>query len=262
MKNGTPRPIGWRAANRIVNGHDGGPGAEDLQALISIASTSTRNSAQALADAASHDAVLTAFRESATTSQPSRRKAAQQTARARRTSGAVVVRFATAVLLVCGVGAAAATAGVLPEGVQRIAHDYFGIGRVSAPSTHVPSSGAGTTGHSNANGTGSSAVAVPPTTSAMPTDSVVMTTLCQKVSDHENDWQSALEPADQATLIAAAGGEHKVKGYCAQMLAGGGKNATPSPGPTDATDTPIPTPTVTHGNAHVSHSPAAHSSGH
>jgi hypothetical protein len=262
MKNDTPRPIGWRAANRIVNGQDGGPGAEDLHALISIASTSTRNSGQAQADSASHEAVLTAFRESATSPRSTGRKVAQKTARTRRTSGALVLRFATAVLLVCGVGAAAATAGVLPEGVQRIAHHYFGIGGVSAPSTHVPSSGAGTTGHSNANSTGSSAVAVPPMTSAMPTDSAVMTTLCQQVSDHQSDWQSALDPADQATLIAAAGGEHKVKRYCARILAGNGKSAVPSPGPTDATGTPTATPTVTHGNAHVSHSPAAHSSGH
>lgn len=262
MKNDTPRPIGWRAANRIVNGQDGGPGAEDLHALISIASTSTRSSAQAHADSASHEAALTAFRESATSPRSNGRKAAQKSARTRRTSDALVLRFATAVLLVCGVGAAAATAGVLPEGAQRIAHDYFGIGGVSAPSTHVPSSSAGTSGHSNANGTGSSAVAVPPTTSTMPTASVVMTTLCENVSDHQSDWQSALDPADQATLIAAAGGEHKVKGYCARILASGGKNATPSPGPTDATGTPTATPTVTHGKAHVSHSPAAHSSGH
>lgn len=274
------RPIGWRAASRILKGHDGGPGTEDLRAFIEIASasaptsTSTSPSSGAIGamraetEPAGREAMLTAFRENAAVAQPARRmdgrKAAhsQKSVRSRRTSGAVVLRFTTAILLVCGVGAAAASAGVLPAGVQRIAHDYFGIGGVSAPSTHVPSSGAGTSGSSNGGGAGSNAAIPQMTNGVMPTNSTVMVTLCQQVAKNGN-WKADLNAADQATLTAAAGGEHKVKGFCTRLLAGVGKGATPSP---DVSGTPAATPSVepteTHGNAHVSHSPDTHSTAH
>ena len=287
------RPIGWRAANRILNGQDGGPGTEDLHALIAIASATASTSApapassfaafasddharaEARAAAAGREAVLSAFRESAagwkpgagrrTGSRNGGSRTAQTTSRgtsSRHTSRVLVLRFTTAVLLVVGVGAAAASAGVLPSGMQRIARNYFGIGGVSAPSTHVPSSNAVTTGPPNGSGGDGSAAAPSGTASVAPASSAVVVALCQQIAQNEGNWETGVAPADQATLITAAGGEHKVKGYCAHMLAGKDKGSTPSP---VATGTPSPAPSVdateTHGKAHVSHPPATHGAG-
>lgn len=200
----------------------------------------------------------------------------------RNASRALVLRFATAVLLVCGVGAAAASAGVLPTGVQRIAHDYFGIGRVSAPSTHVPSSSVATAsparGSNGGDGNGNGAAAPSAATSATPRNSDVVVALCQKITQGRGgNWKSGLSATDQATLIAAAGDEHKVRRYCGRLLKGAGtstngkgSNPDPSPAATNshrpaATGTPSPVPSVRpdkpRGKAHASHSAAAHGGG-
>lgn len=288
-----PRPIGWRAANRIVKGQRGGPGTEDLHALIAIASAppSAAKSAPSFTSAsaeharatesAGHEAMLAAFRESGAAwetgvarrggsrraAHRDGRKSAGRSARSRQASLALVLRFATAVLIVCGVGVAAASAGVLPPGVQRIAHQYLGIGGVSTPSTHVPSSSAVTTGAPGGNSSNGNNGAVPSMTgSAAPASSAVLVSLCQRVFQDPGKWQQDLPAADQATLITAAQDEHKVKSYCAQLLADVGKDATPSPGTTRgngdaATGAPslapsaVPTQTQTHGKAHVSRSP-------
>ena len=297
------QPIGWRAANRILKGQDGGPGTEDLRTLIAVASATASTSAptsassfaafasddrahaEAAAESVGREAMLTEFRESAaawetgvgrrrTGSRNGSRKTARKTTSrsgSRHTSRALVLRFATAVLLVCGVGAAAASAGVLPSGMQRIARDYFGIGGVTAPSTHVRSSNAVTTGPPNGGGgNGGSATMRSGTASVAPTASDIVVALCQRIARNEGNWQTDVGLADQATLITAAGGEHKVKSYCAQLLAGSGKGAIPSPNVTDssgsdATGTPSPAPsadaTATHGKSHASHPPATHGAG-
>lgn len=264
------RRLGWRAANRIVNGQDGGQGTEDLRMLIAIASAPLPSDG-AHAESAARDAVLTAFRETAAAPQPTGRRAARAavSARTRRASGALVLRFTAAIAIVCGVGAAAASAGVLPPGMQRIAHDYFGVGSAPARSTHAPSTVA-----SGAPSGGVSRPAIrPPTASGVPTSADAVVALCQQVAaSHGDNWQDTLDAADQATLIAAAGGKHEVKSYCAELLVSPSpsqsagpspsQSAAPSPSATDATGAPSATPTVTHGNAHVSRSPAARSTGH
>ena len=178
-----------------------------------------------------------------------------------------MLRFATAVLIVCGVGVAAASVGVLPSGAQRIAHDYFGIGGASAPSTHVPSSIAVTTGAPRGNsgdsdGNSNSAVVPSTTSNAAPASSAVLVPLCQQVFQDPGKWEQDLGTADQATLITAAGSEQKVKSYCARLLASAGKDATPSHAATGAPPpAPSAAPTETHGKAHVSHSPGAKGNG-
>lgn len=261
--NGTPAPrrIGWRAANRILSGQDGGRGTEDLRTLIAIAAAPLAADA-AHAQSTAHDAVLTAFRETAAAPQPTGRQAVRQAARSRHTSRALVLQFAAAVLVVCGVGAAAASAGVLPAGMQRIAHDYFGVGSLPAPSTHVPSSNAATSG-APTNGASRPAA---PSASGLPASPAVIVALCQKIADDHGNWHADLDAADQATLIAAAGDDHKVKAFCAQLLANAGRTAVPSAKASDTPAAPSVTPSVepteTHGNAHVSRSPAPHGAGH
>jgi hypothetical protein len=293
-----PRRIGWRAANRIVSGKDGGPRADGLRALITVASmpkqspaTST-DRAHAEAEPAGREAMLAAYRESATDGEPGawqrrgNRSSARKGASGRHTSLALVLRFTTAVLLVCGVGAAAASAGVLPAGVQRIARDYFGIGGASAPATHVsvPSSSAVITGppkSSGGKGNGAAAPSSAARSNAAPASSDVITALCHKISQNDGDWELGVDAAGQAALITAAGDEHKVRNYCAQLLANGndgngngngsggngnGNGLTPLPAASpkglaaSSKPSPVPSaePTGPHGKTHVSHSPAAH----
>lgn len=296
------RRIGWRAANRIVSGKDGGPGAEGLHALIAVASTSkpkpsapasaasfaSADRTDAEADAAGREAMLAAYRESAADweSRAGRRarsgNRARQGAGDRHTSRALVLRFATAVLLVCGVGVAAAGAGVLPAGVQRIAHDYLGIGGVSAPATHVaPSSGAAIGPSTGSGGDGNGAAAPSMAaggSNAAPASSEVIMALCQKVSQDGDNWEAGVNAAGRATLIAAAGDERTVKTYCARQLASGGdgngngggnghgsgNGNGPTPPPAASTKpSPAPSagPTETHGKTHASRSPDAHGAG-
>lgn len=298
-------------ANRILKGKHGGSGSEDLHALITVASmgpftdssvvpvepgpvsaraaSTSAGRAHAEAESVSREAMLTAFRESAaawesgagqrrtgggTAAQKSVQKTARKAVGGRAAPRALVLRFATAVLLVCGVGVAAASAGVLPTGMQRIAHEYLGIGGVSAPSTQVPASSAaagGLTKGSSGSRNSNSAAAPSAVIGAAPKSTDIVVALCQRISQGRgSSWQSGLSTADQATLIAAAGNQDNVKDYCGRLLAGTtgkGHNTVPSPAATNshgpaATGKPSSAPSVgpdePRGKAHPSHSAAAH----
>lgn len=252
-----PRRIGWRAAGRVLNGQDGGRGTEDLRTLIAIASapapTPTGHAGAERTQSVLPNAVLAAFHETAaapqtTASRPVRRHSASRT----RT---LVLRFAASVLVVCGAGVAAASAGVLPAGMQRIAHDYLGVGGAPSPSTGGSSANAATSGVPTGG-----AAATPPTTGTVPTST--MAALCRQVPQTTgSDWRANLSAADQTTLITAAGADHKVKSYCARLLESleGGAKATASPEPSPSSAIPSVKPTPTHGNPHASRSPTPRS---
>jgi hypothetical protein len=291
------RRIGWRAASRLLDGQDGGHGTEDLRTLITLASvpmddvTARSEPAEhaaasrdvtrvrhALDDAAAPgtsplpDALLAAFHASAAVT-PTTVKTA--TVRRQSTTRAVVLRSGAAVLVVCGAGTAAASIGVLPAGVQHIAHEYLGVGSAPAPSTHVPSSSAAP---SQSSAGSNSAAPTSPTPGAASASALIA--LCRRVPQAGNDWTAGLSAADQATLIAAAGNEHKVKGYCKQLLdtvsdsttakakpsssgsaTPSSESVTPSPEPTGKPSTaPDIKVTEPRGNAHASHAPAPQSS--
>lgn len=282
--------IGWRAANRLVNGQDGGEGTESLRLLIELAAAPeptlmTHVGSAAVPAQRAHpipDALLTAFRETAAAPPSAFRSASRR----QPASRSLALRFGAAVLVVCGCGAAAASAGVLPAGMQRIAHDYLGVGGDPEPSTHVSSSnpvanrpGGGNGGH---------------TAPGLTTGGVSMSTvilLCRQIpagNDDGDTWRTHLSAADQATLIAAAGSDHKVKAYCDQLLQNGDQgqgsaqgqgsgpdatpdskasahaNPTPSPEATDAppSEQPNVKPTQSHGSSGASHTPSPHSSYH
>lgn len=288
------RRIGWRAAGRLLDGQDGGRGTEELRTLITLASVPmyaiTARTESAERDAASRDlvligsalhdvtvsgtpplpdALLAAFRESASLTPTTTTTAAKTTAvRRQPPTRTVVLRFGAAVLVVCGAGTAAASVGVLPAGMQRIAHEYLGVGSAPAQSTQArPSSAAASRGSA-----GSDNEAVPtPTTGAASASTVI--SLCRQISQAGDDWSADLSAADRATLIAAAGYERKVTAYCKQLLDGmsnsaaakgkpdpsasSNASATPSPEPTGKpSGTPNAKPTTTRGNTHASHAPA------
>lgn len=251
----TPRRIGWRAAGRILDGRHGGRGTDDLHALIAMASAPasppTGHAGTGRAEAVPPNAVLAAFHETAAASPTTARKPVRRGSSSR----GLALRFAASILVVCGAGVAAASAGVLPSGMQRIAHDYLGVGSAPASSAQVPSSSAATSGTPT-----SGAATTPITTGAVPTSAVAA--LCRQISPTGSDWRANLSTADQATLISAAGGDHKVKQYCARVLEDFQESpkATPSP-ETIGTPSSIPSakPTQTHGDPHASRSPMPHS---
>lgn len=241
--------IGRRAAGRILKGRDGGRGTEDLRTLIRIASAPvpTGRADAERAEAVLPHALLAAFHETAAASSAS----AGRPTRRRSTSRALVVRFAASILVVCGVGVAAASAGVLPAGMQRIAHDYLGVGAAPSSPTGHPSSNTDTSGSP----TGGTAT-TPLTTGEVPTSAVAA--LCRQISPSGSDWRGSLSAADQKTLITAADGDHKVRSYCARLLADldAGVKASPSPEAGLPSSLPSVKPTPTHGNPHASRSPS------
>ncbi len=204
--------IGWLTANRLLNGRDTGPGAEPLRTLIALAAAPDSG------PVAHPEALLTAFRESAAA--PPSPSAAGTATRDRPAAGSLVLRFAAAVLLVLGAGTAAASVGVLPDGMQRMAHDYLGVGSDPAPSTQAPSS---STSASRTPATSGQATR-PQKNGAVPTSALIA--LCRRITDEGgSDWRTHLSAAEQATLIAAAGNGQKVNQYCDGLLHAGGAGA-------------------------------------
>jgi hypothetical protein len=278
-----PAPrIGWGAAGRLVDGDLGGdlggvPGVTDLDTLLAIASAPA---SEATLDPARLEPILVAFRGAAiaaattatvprseTRPRPQVRSQAQAQARA-RSPRAALVKCAAAFLVVGGSGVAAASAGVLPTSVQRIAHDYFGGVGIPAPS----SSEAAGSNPSATPGAPGSAAATPGPGEATAGDAAQLLPLCRQVAANPQNWRTVLDAADQAALVAVAGDPGHVRQYCATALAlpssgpsDEGRSAEPSPaqsaGPASSAD---PEPSETHGNGHASHSPSPnpHSTGH
>lgn len=259
-RRGPARQIGWGAASRLVDGKHGGPGTEDLGTLLAIAAAPAR---EMTADPARLEPVLAAYRRAGADQAAAHRSAARPAL-----SRSALAKCAAVLLVFGGSSVAAASAGVLPASVQRIAHDYLGGVGIPAPSSHGPavSSPSETP----------SAVGSPSATigrgDASEGGAAQITTLCQKVAASTHGWRAGLDAADQAALVTAAAGSGNVKQYCVTLLtqsgsgaSGGGQSAAPSP---SASPSPSPTAspeaTDTHGGGHVNHSPSPnpHSTGH
>lgn len=277
-RRGTAR-IGWFAAGRLVEGEFDGPGAEDLRALLTVAAAPQ---AEKRADAASLEPVLAAFRRAAwnepasnrtaSTRADSARRASARTAASRTASAhaastprvprSLAAKCAVVFFVIGGSSVAAASAGILPASVQRIAHEYFGDAGIPAPSDSQSS------GTSSASGSPSPAPspdsAGSGSATAAGTAAGPLVTLCRAVALNTQNWRSGLDSADQATLIAAAGGANDVKQYCADLLAqdgGQGQNATATPSANAASSQDgNPQATATHpNNGHSSsRSPSPH----
>jgi hypothetical protein len=163
-------------------------------------------------------------------------------------TGRLVVKCSAAFVLAAGCGVAAAGAGVLPNPVQQLAHDV--LGGVGVPPPRTPGADGGT----------SSATASAPSGSASPSAAALaaLTPLCEAVAQDGNAWRAALAKDEQATLVAAAGGEQKVVAYCARLLADS-STSTAIPSATASSGA-----TATHGAGHATHSPSpkSHSTGH
>jgi hypothetical protein len=211
------------------------------------------------------EAVLVAYRAAPYTA-PHRAPAAARPTRGRSMPGGFVLKFAAAVVLLAGGGVLAASAGALPDSIQRIAHDYLGGVGVPAPPaastspsakasaspgrSHGPSStfSAGPDASSSAavslspSSSSSPSASATPTTSASPNDLV---TLCRIVVRTGKSWHSKVDAAQRTTLVNAAGSDPKVLPYCTGLLNGSPSNGTNSNAPTP-TDPPSPSPSSKH----------------
>lgn len=253
-----PQRISWHEAHRLTG--DDGPAHESgqLSALLALATAP----APGRDDAAQLGPLLAAFRDaSSTAGAPVAVDGGDAANRARVRPRAVSrtfwVRCAAAVLAVCGVAEAAAHEGMLPDPIQRIAHEYLGgmgIPRPSGPAGHGnPESST----HPTAAPRAGTASATPiPTTSgtAAPGELVAA---CGVVAKHPSDWQAALDAAARKALISSAGGERNVMSYCSPLAQSGEDGATAPPKPTTAPSAghaPSAT-TGTHGTARPSHTP-------
>jgi hypothetical protein len=262
-RHGPAKRIGWTAAGRLVDGKNGGPGTEELGALIAVAAAPASDAAT---DVMRLEPVLTAFRRAGVASAPQRE--ARRAIRP-RSSRAVLVKFATLFLILAGSGVAAASAGVLPAPMQRIAHDYFGGVGIPAPSVSGGAGSISPSGTPSASGSPSPTPGPGDTTAA---NAAQLMPLCQTVAANSQNWRSVLDATDQAALIAAAGSPGHVPQYCAALLAdssngasAGAPGTTSTPGqPSEPSSRPSPDASATHGNGHASHSPSPnpHSTGH
>lgn len=253
--------IGWTTANRLVDGNQVGSGASDLDMLLAVAAAPA---SEATLDPAQLEPVLMAFRRAGIGADPTPQP---RRVNRRRSSRALLVKCAAALMVVGGSGVAAASAGVLPASVQRIAHDYFGGVGIPAPAA---SRTAGSTSSGMPSPSGSPSPSAGGDEAAANTARLIP--LCQTVASNPGDWRSVLDTADQAALVAAAGAPGHVPQYCAALLAtassspaDGSEGVTPSPAqPTGPSSKPTPGASATHGNSHASHSPSPnpHSTGH
>jgi hypothetical protein len=268
------RRIGWRTAARLVDGHGGGPDgggrAEELRGLLALAAAPPPAGAAAT-DTAQFREVLTAFRAAAEDSAGAGAATLTVHGRPHRrpVTHSLAARCAAVALVVCGGGLVAAGANVLPTSVQRLAHQYLNV--VGVPAPPGPSRSPGSTANGLPGHGPSAAASARPTRSAdasatagaasgIATPAAAVLVLCTDIDQTGNDWAAGMSAADQATLIAAAGGDQKVKGYCNRLLAqGGGAAATPQPSGTASSDTgsqsvppsAAPSPSKTRGKAHA-----------
>jgi hypothetical protein len=250
------RRIGWRAARRLVDGAVTGQDADDLRTLLSLASAP---STAASADSARLGLVLAAYREAAYAPPPPPTGGAP--VRQRSATHVLAARCAVVALLLSGAGVTAASTGMLPRPIQRIAHQWFGGEGIPAPSGSGAAGDAALSASSSPSGQQTSTTPMP-TPGAMASNA--LSTLCAVVSAAPKDWQDQLDAADQATLITAAGGQQKVKQYCTKLLAQATESAASSSAAASTSATPSADATTTHGNAHATHtsSPNPHSTGH
>lgn len=260
QRSGRPHPaerIGWIAAGRLAAGISAGRGSRHLNALLTAAAQLPAPDRFDPAESEELTALLAAYRDAAYRNAA---ESAPRTSRARtsrRVGGTrlLLVKCAAALFVVAGTGLATATAGMLPDPVQRLAHDYFGSVGVPAPSA------SGGAGSPTTPASGSPAVSQSPSAVAGSADAAT-TALCRTVADDPQKWHAELDATDQALLDAAAGGNEKVVAYCTRIIASDGSaegnGASASAG---ATGTSSPTasgaqPTATHGAPHPSHSPS------
>ena len=250
------QPLGWGAASRLVDGKHGGPGTEELDTLLAVASAPIR---ETTADSARLATVLAAYRRAGAEHATAHRSVTRRPA-----SRSALAKCAVFFLIFSGSSVAAASAGILPASVQRMAHDYFGDVGIPAPSSH----GTAVSSPSETPSASGSPAATTPRGTAQ-SSAAQITMLCQKVAANMHNWRAGLNDADQSALLTAAGSSDNVRPYCAALLAQsssapGGPSAMPSPSASAPSPTASPEPTDTHGSGHVNHSPSPnpHSTGH
>lgn len=258
------RRIGWGAANRLIDGDDGRHGIGDLDTLLAVAAAPP---SEATLDSARLEPILVAFRAAGAGARSTMPTPTRDRIR-RRSPRVALVKCAAAFLVVGGSGVAAASAGVLPTSVQRIAHDYFGGVGIPAPAA----SEAAASNPSTTPGAAGSPTPAPGAGDGTTGSTAQLMPLCRTVAANAQNWRVGLSRTDQAALIAAAGEPGHVKQYCATLLtlpSGGPANASQGAAPSstlsgEPSPTARPEPTATHGNGHPAHSPSPnpHSTGH
>lgn len=163
-------------------------------------------------------AVLAAFNAAPAPRRPSRAPMRYRWHRA------LAVKLAAALLFLSGaVMSAAAAAGVLPASVQHAAHDVFGDLGVpgppngtARPSQHPSTGPTGATTGPSPQASAGGATTAPGSADPSPT------ALCESAARDEYASHAALDPSDQASLIADAGGANKVIPYCLHILSSAG----------------------------------------
>jgi hypothetical protein len=179
------------------------------------------------------DTVLAAFNAAGTVGgEPVRRR--PPAARPWWMTGRFAAKWAVA-LVVVGGGVATASAGALPDPMQRLAHNMLGAVGVHTPDKPSAAPGGGPTASLNPASASALASATaplppsPPASAAAPSGTAAaspgaadgsLTALCRQVVDlGGNKWRKVLSAADQAALIAAAGKQNEVVPYCESLLA-------------------------------------------
>jgi hypothetical protein len=253
----------------MVDGRGVGHGSEALRELIALASAPSPGQS----DQAQLGMFLAAFREAAdapgTASATGTTEAAgtagnanvaprpgnPSPARRRVVSRSLAVQSATVALIVCAGAVAAADANILPDAVQRVAHQYLGGVGVPAPSdSSARPSASATPGTAAGTPRSSGSPSPSPSATSSPPSAALVAALCGEVNRDPKNWQSNLGSADRDSLSVAAGGEQKVKQYCAHLPGGAVGDPTPSVTP-PMSSPPSATPTQPHGNPHPSHTP-------
>lgn len=213
------------------------------------------------------EAVLVAYRAAAIEYRHA--PSAERSPSRRPARGGLLLKFAAAIVLLVGGGVAAASAGALPDSIQRIAHDYLGgVGVPAPPGASVsPSAKASASPNRSRTASPSATLSAAPDTSsssaaslapsssatasvapsaATSTGSNDLVTLCRIVVQAGKSWHSKVDAAQHTTLVNAAGGDPQVLPYCTALINGGPSNSTNSTPPTPSA-APSPSPSKGHG---------------
>jgi hypothetical protein len=208
--------------DRLLSGGSPGPGQDGLAALLAAAKAPA--SAEELAgERAAVAAFVAAHRGAAPTGTPKRRSRVRIPSLAR---AATMKAAAGVAVLVIGGTAVAAQAGSLPRAAQDRAHSWFsGLG-VPPPAPESPPSAPPSSGADPTTGPPARSPAAGPTTAPQASDNPVAPAADARGLCHS--WQAAgdkkkgkpMATGPRRALLALAGDESKIAGFCAPYLAG------------------------------------------
>ena len=219
MRTRSARRIGRTEADRLVAGNPPGPDHRGLGVLLDAA-TAPPSVEELAGETAAVARYVAAFR--ATAAEPS----ARDRVRVPRSAKMIAVKVAAGVaVLAAGGTAVAAETGNLPAGVQ---HFFSALGVPAPDGGPQPTA----TGAGPASSRGSSAPTPAPSRGGATTSPAETTALdlCRAWDDTRETPGKPMPAASRRVLAAAAGGEKRIDGFCASLLATSASATTGPPG--------------------------------